>query len=156
MDLFEKYYAFSLKYLSYRPRSEKEIRDHLRRKKSPPEVIEHVIVKLNDQKFLDDESFARMWVESRNRSKPRSQRLLRMELRQKGIAAETIDRLATDNSRETTDLELAKKIVAKKLPKMRSLEKQALYRKLGGVLARRGFDWETIKQAIDEALGERV
>ena len=157
MDIFEKYYALSLRYLSYRPRSEKEIRDYLMRKKSSPEIIEHVISKLNDHKFLDDGEFARMWIESRNRSKPRSQRLLRLELKRKGIADEILESgIRNQELRGETDLELAKKIVSKKISKLRNMDKQDIYKKLGGMLARRGFSWDTIKQAVDETLGEEV
>ena len=156
MDLFDKYYTLSLKFLSYRQRSEKEVRDYLGRKRSQPDIVEQIITKLKEQKFLDDEEFARIWIESRNRSKPRSNRLLRLELKRKGIASEIVDRLTADGKRQSTDLELAKKIVSKKINKLRNAEKQEIYKKLGGMLARRGFDWETIKRAIDEILREDV
>ena len=66
-----------------------------------------------------------------------------------------IDDASTDNMANVV-LELAKKIVSKKINKLRNAEKQEIYKKLGGMLARRGFDWETIKRAIDEILREDV
>lgn len=164
MDLFEKYYALSLKFLSYRQRSEKEIRDYLMRKKVAEETVDQIIAKLKEQRFLNDEEFARMWIESRNRSKPRSKRLLTLELKQKGISDEIIesqlgqvfDGQAGQKLGGKDDVFLAKKVIMRKVNKYKNLPKQEIYKKLGGMLARRGFDWETIKEAIDETLLEEV
>ncbi|MBI2035038.1 MAG: regulatory protein RecX [Candidatus Levybacteria bacterium] len=159
MDPFEAAYNRALRFLSYRQRSEKEVSDHLlnkfprsKRTAVDPQIVDNVIVKLKGLGFINDEEFGRMWIESRNRSKPRSKRLLRLELKQKGITEEIIDRLTTDGQRQSTDLELARKIVSKKISKLGNLDKQKIYKKLGGMLARRGFDWETIKRVIDEML----
>jgi SOS response regulatory protein OraA/RecX len=55
-----------------------------------------------------------------------------------------------------SDLERAKRLVTKKIGKYKGLEKRELYQKLGGVLARNGFDWETIKASIDDVLQKGV
>lgn len=164
MDQFDKFYALCLRFLSFRPRSEKEIRDYLARRNAEPVIVSQVVTKLKEQSFLNDEEFARIWVESRNRSKPRSQKLLRFELKQKGIDLEIIDQLLTSDpsapfragQRQLTDLELAKKIIDKKISKLKNLGKQEVYKKIGGLLSRRGFNWDTIKQAVDETLDKEV
>ena len=111
MDDFEKFYNSSLKFLSYRPRSEKEVRNKLKTLikrhsgeqsefridsgvANAPEndraetVIEKIISKLKKQNFINDEEFAKGWIENRIRFKPRSLRLIKLELKQKGISEE--------------------------------------------------------------------
>jgi regulatory protein len=151
----EKFYNFALRFLSYRPRSEKEIRDKLRTKQIGPQIIEKIIFKLKEKKFINDEEFARMWIENRNRFKPRSMRLIKLELKQKGISRDLIEKLV-DNSSEDDDLKQAKKLAEKKIDKFRKLSKQEIYQKLGRYLAAKGFSWDTIKKAIDETLSKGV
>ena len=155
MGDFERLYNKALRFLSFRPRSEKEISDKLKTQKASPVIIEKVISKLKEQKFLNDEEFAKWWIEQRTTFKPRSLRLIKLELRQKGISKEIIEsRIINQESRG--DLERAKELVKKRIEKFRDLSKKEIYQKLGSYLARRGFDWETIKQAIDESLFKRV
>lgn len=155
MDHVDKYYASALFYLQYRSRSEREIREYLKRKKASEEVVEHIVSKLKEQKFLDDEAFAKMWIESRIRSKPRSQRLLKIELRRKGIHEDIIDLVFDNTEGEVVgDTALAKKLAEKKIRRYTHLPREEIYVKLGSLLARHGFNWETIKTAIDEILKE--
>jgi regulatory protein len=152
MDQFEKFYALSLKYLSYRVRSEKEVREYLLKKNSPPEILEKIIATLKKQRFLNDEEFARMWVESRNRAKPRASRVLKYELQQKGVAQDIIEKFVS--SKGQSDLDSAKSIVQKRLPRLKNLQKEEIYKKLGGHLARKGYNWDVIKRSIDDCLGK--
>lgn len=165
MDVFEKFYNKALEFLSYRPRSEKEVRDRLKLKMQKSKlktatqnskVIDEVIEKLKEKKFIDDEQFARLWIESRLRLKPRSTRLIKLELKQKGIDPETINnlQLTIDN-----DLESAKKLVEKKIGRFRNkfgMTREETYQKLGRYLASKGFNWDTIKKSIDEILNKVV
>lgn len=157
-DLFGKYLDKAFHFLSFRPRSEKEVRDRLLLKKAPAEIIDRVINSLKENKFLNDEEFAKWFIENRLRFNPKGIRIIKMELKQKGIDGETIDQ--TINSLQLTvnnsDLESAKKLVEKKLPRYKGLEKQIIYQKLGAFLARRGFGWDIIKKSIDEGLGDNV
>lgn len=162
MDDFEKYLNSALRFLSFRPRSEKEIRDKLIGKKAPQEIIERVITSLKDHKFLNDEDFARWFIEQRLRFRPKGLRIIKLELKQKGIDSEIIEsaisNLSTDDEGgvPSNDLESAKKLVEKKISKYIGLEKQVIYQKLGAFLARRGFNWDTIKKSIDEGLEDRI
>ena len=149
MDELDKFYNSSLRFLSYRPRSEKEVRDKLKSKKASPEIIEKTIAKLKEKKFINDEEFAKWWIESRLMLKPRSLRLIKMELKQKGIPDETISNFKFLIS---NDLEQTKKLVEKRIKRFKGLPKQEIYQKLGRYLASKGFDWDTIKQSIDESL----
>ena len=151
MDQSEGFYNRSLRYLAIRPRSEKEIRDYLKKKKASDEVIDLVIERLASHKFIDDEEFVRWWVRQRTVNKPQSYSLTKRELLIKGVDKETIDEVFQEPDEERQDeYALAKKIVERKIGKYRNLDKKEIYEKLGGVLSRRGFSWEIIKRAIDD------
>ena len=139
--------------MAYRPRSEKDGRDYLPRKKNESSIIERVIVKLREQKFVDDEEFVKWWIEQRSAFKTKSIKFIKMELQQKGVAQEIADRIIHNSEFIIqNDLERAKKLIEKRLERVKGLSKQEIYQKLGSYLARRGFDWETIKQSIDEVI----
>ncbi len=151
MDEFEKVYNKALRFLSYRPRSEKEVRDNLLRKKASSQIVEQVIAKLKEQRFLNDEEFVKWWVEQRTTFKPRSMRIIKIELKQKGIPQEIIEKVVHSSQFIVhSDLEQAKKLVQKKIHRYKDFSKQELYKKLGGFLASKGFSWDVIKKSIDE------
>lgn len=158
MDEFEKYLNKALHFLSYRARSEKEVRDKLVLKKAPPEIIERIILSLKEHKFLNDVDFAKQFIEQRLRLRPKSLRIIELELKAKGISQDIIEELRSENQELRTDLDLesARKLVEKKIDKYRDFPKQIIYQKLGGFLARRGFDWDTIKKSIDDGLAHKV
>src|SRR3989344_3846133 len=145
MDLTDKYLAQSFRYLSFRPRSEKEVRDYLQKKKASPEIIETIIAKLKDKKFINDQKFAKWFIEQRSRIKPKGQRLIIIELKQKGISKDVIDAVIQNSEfKIQNDREKAREIVERKIEKYRGLTKQEVYQKLGGLLSRRGFDYDVI------------
>lgn len=152
---FEKYYNYSLRFLSYRPRSEKEIKEKLKSKKAESQVIETIVQKLKEQKFLNDEEFTRWWIEQRTKFKPKSLRLIKLELRQKGITNDIIEdqililHLA-DKDQLLSEKERAKKLIENKMERLKGLTKQEVYQKIGPFLARRGFDFDTMHEVIDE------
>ncbi len=149
--IFDKYFNSSLKFLSYRSRSEKEVRDNLIKKKAPQDLIEKIVERLKEHKFLDDKEFAIRFVEQRILSKPKAARVLKMELRQKGVSADIIENIEMGD-----ELEHAKKLLDKKVERYKSLDRDEIYKKMGSFLAGRGFDWETIKKAIDESFSKVV
>lgn len=165
----DRFYNLALRFLSYRPRSEKEIREKLKSKSSFAkasegqgkfilEVIDKVIQKLKEKKFINDEEFARMFVGNRLRFRPRSLRLIKLELKQKGISPEIISNsiLSEAEGLISNDEDSAKMLVEKRIGRFKGLDKQKIYEKLGRFLASKGFSWDTIKKAIDEVLGKGV
>jgi regulatory protein len=146
----KKYLENVYRYLAIRNRSEKEIRDYLVKKKAEPEVIENIIELLYKQKFLDDETFARGWITQRARFRPKGKSALKFELSQKGISKELIEKiLAEENEDRPDELTQAKNLIGRRVEKLKDAPRQEIYTKVGGFLARRGFDWDTIKKAID-------
>ena len=71
----------AIRLLTARPRSVREIEQRLRRKEFGDPTIERVIQRLRDWRYVDDEAFARFWVENRESNRPRGRRLLKQELR---------------------------------------------------------------------------
>lgn len=152
-EAFDLYYTKALKFLSYRPRSEKEVRDNLLRKKADPDIIDGVIELLTKQKFLNDTEFAAWWVRQRIDFKPRSYSFIKRELIQKGIAKEIIENVIQKKDEEKVDdLQMAKTLVKKRIGKYKNVEKNIVYQKLGHYLAQKGFNWDTIRRAIDDSL----
>ena len=145
----------ALRFLSFRPRSEKEIRDYLSKKKVSELVVQKIISKLKENKFLNDMEFARWWIEQRTLIKPRAWRVIKIELKQKGISKETIEELEQNTEfKLQNDLEMAIKLAQNRLPRYKNLPKEEIYQKMGRFLVSKGFDWETIKISIDEVFSK--
>ncbi len=143
----------ALRFLSFRPRSEKEIRDYFKKKQVDPLVSQKIIDKLRESKFLNDMEFARWWVEQRTLIKPRAWRIIKIELKQKGISSEIIEELNINSeSEEINDLTMAIKLAQRRLPRYKSLSRQEIYQKMGRFLISKGFDYDTIKRSIDRIL----
>jgi len=145
---FQKLLNRVLRLISRRPRSEKEIRVYLKRKKSPPKLIEEVIKKLKKLKQINDLEFARWWVEQRTTFRPRGKFGLTMELRQKGIDKTIIEKAIN----KVDELPLATKLAQKKLRVYKNLPRQEFYQKMSAYLARRGFSWDVIKKVVAKLL----
>jgi regulatory protein len=144
-DNQEVAYQRSLRFLSYRPRSEAEVRKKLEDYGYSQEVIVGVVQRLLDNRFLEDNEFARMWIENRNTFRPRSQRILKMELRQKGIENDVIE----DALSETVDdEELAYEAAIRRAPRFADLDWKTFREKMSGYLGRRGFSYGTISPIV--------
>ena len=83
-------------YLSYRPRSEGEIRQWLGKRGSTNEVTEAAIAKLREQSLADDLAFAQFWRDNRLSFRPKSRRLIQKELRDKRVSPEIIEQVTND------------------------------------------------------------
>jgi regulatory protein len=140
-------YQRALRYLGTRPRSGAEIVTYLKRKEYDEQVIGAVIVRLQENGYIDDDAFARFWIENRNRFRPKGAQALRYELRQKGIERETIEG-ALD---EQDDERAAWAAVEGKIDRWSSLEKVEFDQKLISFLARRGFRFDVCRRTAAQA-----
>lgn len=131
----------ALHFLKFRPRSVFEIEQKLKSKKILPAEIKKVIQILKNQKLLDDEKFAKMWVRDRNLLKPTGSYVLKLELKRLGIGPEIIEEALEDQDEE----ELAKKALASK-----SRFKNADFQKKAAFLQRRGFSTALIYKVLKE------
>ncbi len=150
--MHEHWFTLALKYLSRRPRSIAEVRTYLQKKQIPSSSIDEIIASLLEKCFLNDEDFTKWWIDQRTRFKPKGKLLIVVELRQKGISKEIIDRVYEAGDEEVTisDLQKAVELLTRKKEKFSSLSPQDRYQKVGGYLARRGFSMEVISKSIDE------
>jgi regulatory protein len=151
-DEFGKTFDNSLKYISFRPRSEKELQSWFKRKEVGEETQKLVVKKLKHLGFLNDEEFAKWWIEQRTEFHPSGMRLIKMELKQKGISDEIIVKLLNCYIVKDTEIDLAKKVLEKKLPRLKNYKGQELRKKLQNLLAQRGFSWEVIKETINSVV----
>lgn len=158
---FGKLYTRALEYTLLRPHSSREIRDYLWRKtrttkyksKKTGEIkeregvsedlVERVFDRLNERGHINDEAFARWWVENRNMRKGSSRRKLASELAGKGVSATTIESALAGSGR--SDSEEILKIIAKKRTRYDEEQKLIAY------LARQGFSYDDIKQALTDS-----
>ena len=131
--------SVALRYLTARPRSERELRDRLRRRQVGDAVIERTLEKLRGKGLLDDFTFAQYWVDQRVTFRPRSRRMLEMELRQKGVDGEAIEGVTLDMDDEAEAYRAAQRR-ARSLP---TDEFDAFFKKLVDHLRRRGFGYGT-------------
>ena len=138
------------RYLSYRPRSESEIRQRLRQRGFDGDSIEAAIARLKEQGLVDDVAFARFWKDDRDSFSPRSQWLTRLELRRKGVADDVIDQVAST----VDDGDSAYRAAVSKSRRWPVTDYPDFRRRLGGYLRRRGFSYEVINHTVERVWQE--
>ena len=147
---YRRCYDAAALFLSYRPRSEPEVRDRLHKRGFPPASINAVIARLKEQKLVDDADFARFWTENRDSFSPRSRWLTGQELRRKGVSEEIITQAVGTLDDEDSAYRAAWK-KARNLPRH---DFQNFRRRLGEHLQRRGFSYGIIKTTVDRLWNE--
>ncbi len=136
-----------LKFLSYRARSEKEIKNYLTKKEASLGEQQAISKKLKALNFLDDSEFARAWISNRLSVGGSGKRKIYLELWQKGVQKEIIEK-ALKGIDENQEVESAQALIDKKIKFfLLPLDFQAK-QKLKAFLFRRGFDYQTIKMAF--------
>lgn len=146
-DEHDRAYQSALHYLGSRPRSTTEVQRNLQEKGFGDDAIAAAIARLVEHHYLDDEEFARYWLDNRSRFRPRSAKAIRYELRQKGVDGDAID-AALEGMDED---EAAWDAAAGKLDRWRNLPEDEFERKLSGFLARRGFSFNTVRRTVQRA-----
>lgn len=142
--------AAALRFLESRARSTVEVRQRLVTHGYRPDLVENCVTRLTELGMLDDEAFARAWVESRDRARPRGERALRAELRQKGVDRPIVDAVLEERAdtsdapeRPGADADAARRLLTKHA---RALERipdpRARRQRAYALLARNGFDPE--------------
>jgi regulatory protein len=137
----------ALNYLSYRPRSREEVRRYLRRKETPPEIIETALARLDRLDFVNDRTFAGFWIESREQFSPRGARALKNELRMKGVERDVVDEMVNDEQDEERALRAGrKKAIA--LANAPNIDFATFRNRLGSFLQRRGFGYQVTARTV--------
>jgi len=149
-DAQEQAYQRALRYVGYRPRTEAELRRYLAQRGAAEAHIEAAIARLRDLNLVDDTAFAHAWVADRITFHPRGRRALRAEMRQKGLAEDTIDQ-TLENIDEAA---LAYQAAQKGVRRYRNLEWPAFRQKMTAYLARRGFPYSIVQEAVQRVWQE--
>jgi regulatory protein len=151
------------RFLEVRSRSVVEVRRRLTGAGYRSDLVEDAIERLLAVGVLDDEVFARTWVESRDRARPRGERAIRQELVQKGIERETIDLVLAERRESVTadegdpaddegppvsaDRAAAERLIAKNARALaRVADPRQRRQRAYALLARNGFDPETCRE----------
>jgi regulatory protein len=146
--------AAGLRFLEARSRSIAEVRRRLGDAGYRAELVDGAISRLIDLGVLDDEQFARLWIESRDRARPRGERALRQELALKGVDRATVDELLNERrggggDEILVDAEAAGRVLARHARTLdRIAEARVRRQRAYALLARNGFDPETASQAV--------
>ena len=150
-DHFHRCLNAAIHYLSYRPRSESEIRERLQRRGFDGDSIEAVIAKLKEQGLVNDVAFAQFWKDNRESFSPRSQWLTKLELRRKGVATNIVDQVVD----EVDDADNAYRAALSKTRSLPLSDYQGFRRRLGDYLKRRGFGYGVINYTVERIWQER-
>ncbi len=150
-DHFHRCFNVAAYYLSYRPRSEFELRERLHQRGFDDDKVEAVLAKLKEQGLVDDIAFAQFWRDNRESFSPRSQWLTKLELRRKGVAGDIIDQVV-DAVDDDDSAYRAAQSKARNLP----LSDYQLFRhRLGEYLKRRGFGYRVINHTVERLWQEQ-
>lgn len=151
LNQYHKCFNAALHFLSFRPRSESEVKERLKRRGFPESDIESVTNKLRQEGLVDDVAFAGFFRENREHFSPRSQRMMAVELARKGVPAGIIDAAVTG----IDDSESAYRAASGKAERLPHTDYQGFRRRLGGYLKRRGFSYEVINTTIERLWREQ-
>lgn len=151
---FQRCLDAAVRYLSYRPRGEAELRDRLTQRGFAGDIQDAVITKLRDQGLVNDSAFAQFWRDNRDTFRPRSKWLTGLELRRKGVDTEIIDRVV-DTIDDEANAYRAAQSKARSLLEGSGADYPTFHRRLGGYLQRRGFSSSVIKGTLERMWQEQ-
>ncbi len=146
----QRCYNAATRLLGYRPRSESEVKQRLRRSGYGSNCIDKTLARLKEQRLIDDVDFARFWKENRDTFRPQSRRLTRLELQRKGLESNIIEDILKEMD-DSDNAYRAARLRAKRLPRT---DFQAFRRKLSQYLMRKGFGWEVINVTVEKVWKE--
>ena len=144
--------TIALRKLTARACTRHELDHALQAKKVPRAAIDAVLDRLEEVGLVDDASFAADWVVLRQQRRHLSRRVLRRELQAKGVERSEIDS-ALDHVDLDAERRSARELVERKRAAMNGLSREVQYRRLAGMLSRRGFDTATTTRVLTEVLG---
>lgn len=158
----------SLKFLSYRPRSRKEVEQHLLQKqyvarkgqeeselesKTYKDSIKKAIDFLIEKKQIDDKQFAIWWIEGRRKFKKAGDQVIKQELFAKGVDKQLVEELLEENQEDPE--QLAMQAAKKKMISYQKLEPREFKIKMGQYLVRKGYSWDVVSRVVDTLLDKK-
>jgi regulatory protein len=140
-------YQHALRLLGYRPRSQVEMTRSLGQKGYGAEAVSVALQRLADKRYIDDDAFARYWLQRRERSRPRGARAINYELRQKGVDRDIINQVLQELDEEAS----AWAAIEGKLARWSTLHQDEFRKKSMGFLTRRGFSYDVVRRTCQKA-----
>ncbi|AZR72577.1 hypothetical protein BBF96_03755 [Anoxybacter fermentans] len=153
---FQKAKKQVFRYLRYRERSEKEVRDYLRRKGYRSEVIKAVIERLKELDYLNDRRFAELWVKNRTNSGRRGPILVKKELQEKGIDHNLIEDIISVEYTPGREFDIACELLKKKIKLYQGENFETVKARLWKLLERKGFRYQVIENVVEQVLKEEI
>jgi regulatory protein len=143
--------AICLRLITIEPRTRAQLAQALQRKQIPDAIADGILDRFTEVGLIDDQAFARAWVESRHHSRGLSRRALSTELRHRGVADDDV-RDAVETLDPDQEVATARQIVDRKLRSTRGQPPDARARRLVGALARKGYGPALAYRIVREAL----
>jgi len=150
-DDIRKAYNLAVHYLSLRMRSRREISDYLTKKETEEPVINEVIHKLTEQKYIDDLEFAFAYVRTQKNTTDKGPQLISRELKEKGIE-QTFLAQALEEYPLEQQIEKAAALSKKFFSKAAKVSLKSQKQKLEQMLVRKGYSFEVISIAIADSI----
>jgi len=139
----------ALNFLSYRDRSEKEIRTKLKDVGYEENIVEWVIGELKRLKFIDDERFAHSYAQTQMITRPMGEYFLKKELQQKGIEAELIEQAVEKVYQEDDQFSVAFELAQQRKKRYNDIDEMKAKKRVSDFLLRRGFSWEIVSEVLE-------
>lgn len=137
----------AVRFLASRPRSRRELARRLGRDEIDEATLERVLARLEELGYVDDRAFAEWWVANRAAHRPRGRLALRSELAEKGVPRDIVEEALEGQD----DADAALRLAMERRERYRGLDRAGFDRRLGGYLRRRGFRYEEVRDALEEA-----
>jgi regulatory protein len=155
-DRQQKAFSYALRLIKRRRRSRKELEDRLKKKKYPKPIVIKVLNELDDKNYIDDLQFAKAWVHDRMHFNPKSPRLLKLELEEKGISSKIIDSVLKEVDSDYNFKKITFDLAKRKFESTSRIKnKIKRKRRIFDYLKRRGFSYNHIYNAINKLFNEK-
>lgn len=151
-ETYQKAKNKALKLLHFASRTEKEMRERLKKDEYPDEIIDRVILFLKEYNFINDQELAKLMVRSRSKGKKYGQNRIKQDLYRKGMDLELIENTIHQELDQETEYANALSLAQKKVKTIKDTDKRKIYEKLGRYLMYRGYDYDIIRKVIDTVL----
>lgn len=136
--------------LRQRPRSVYEIRRRLKLKGYADSLIEDIVAGLGRSGDLNDERFARFWVESRMHMNPAGDVVLKHELKANGISDQIIEIVLAEKAERYDEYEVALSMAKDRFERLKKLDRRKATKRVYDFLLRRGFKYDNIRRVVEE------
>jgi len=140
----------AVRFLSFRARSEKEVRDKLFSKGFSEDTVETVVADLKQARLVDDVLFALAFVHDKMTLNPMGPLLIQRDLKQAGLADSVIEQALDEAFREKSIFEIALELARKKFRQTNLPDRMKAKKRVADFLYRRGFDWEVTREVLEQ------